>query len=149
MTERMTRSEAETFINDLCRAMQDIAWRNSENPHRGASSDNDHSIQKDRYGDTWTYLYGVQSGFYKMKEGQETGYDFDNHEKVEMGIDDSAWKEHYQKYGSGPYGRGLKVGKRVAVYTGKDFTFEEPEDDDPEFEFVDPDEDESKFTFLE
>lgn len=128
---------AKRFIKSLVRGMEIQAhsdnddWDDPDTP----------SSMKDRYGDTWRYIFGIHKGIGRMRVGKAVDYDFVNDEPIHHGISDKHWRDHYDKYGYGPYGDGLKLGKRLAFYEeDTDFKFVEPEDDQSE---------ELEFTFVE
>lgn len=81
----------------------------------------------DFYGDQWSLLYGIITGIDLMQEGSARQWDDDKEEWTDAGISDHKWRENYEEYGHGDYGEGMKIGKRLAFYTGK-FEFVEPED---------------------
>lgn len=131
---RLDSDDARQLIVDLVFTMD----RRTHNLIRDDSSDicskeedeSGQSPEKQKYGDSWTFLYGINYGMDLMKEEHKHEVDWDAGEKVDKGIaGDESWREHYDKYGYGVYGRGLEIGKRLAFYEDRDFTFSSGEGD--------------------
>lgn len=124
-TERLDPSDARRFIEDLVQTMQKRAWE--EHNKEGSSiqrAEDLPSEAKQLYGDTWTFIYGISSGMALMNAEHEKEFDWENGEEIDHGISgDDSWQEHYDQYGYGTYGRGLKIGKRLAFYEDRNFTF--------------------------
>jgi len=123
--------QARRFIQDVCRAMERSAHNYAVEHDIDFPGKDEPSLQKEMYGNTWKFFFGVSKGIDLMKHaGRRTDYDWETQEKIDHGIDDDSWQEHYEKYGYGPYGSGLTLGKRLAVYNDTEFTFVEPESED-------------------
>ena len=129
---------ARQFIEDIALTMKRESHRHFRENDIPFPAKDEESMQKRVYGDTWVFFYGIYRGMNLMDHsGRHTEYDFDKREEISHGIDDDSWQEHYDKYGHGEYGRALKIGKRLAVYNGSDFSFVKPEDSsDSQFNFV-------------
>ena len=133
--KRLEPDEARRFIKDLVYHMERRVW----NMNGGITTAEDgDSIQKQFYGDTWTFLYGISSGMNLMDWSHTKEFDSKNREVIDHGISgDAAWREHYEQYGYGPYGEGLEIGKRLAFYEDRDFTIsEEVNESEHENKFV-------------
>jgi len=133
-SERFNPQEARKFMEDLTIHMTNRAHHLAQDE----ATDLEHkeegeSVQQQLYGDRWKLLYGIVQGIEHMKAGSELirdGGDWQNPE-MHWEIDDSEWQEHYDEYGYGKYGRGLKIGKRLAFYSDHDFSFSVETDDKP------------------
>lgn len=148
-TERLTPDEARHYIEDLTRSMEQRAWRLHQQQGEDCDleppeDDSDPSLQKQLYGEAWTFLYGIAKGVDLMKQGSKRELTKDGVGGWQ--IDDGDWQEHYDQYGYGEYGKGLEIGKRLAFYEDNDFTFSSGEGLDNgeagsasenEFEFTD------------
>lgn len=146
----LTPSQARRFINTLAIYMERQAhyeletsthdWPNNVRD----DNDNEKSPSKEKYGDAWKLIYGIDQGMYYIDEGErlkssaESEYIFEASED-EIVYDESQWEEHYEEFGYGPYGKGLKIGRRLYFYEGRDFEFsaDKIEEDEPSFEFTD------------
>lgn len=125
-SERLDPEDARNFITELVHCMRKRAWYKRRN-----DSDSDIEMGEDKpsegkqlYGQKWTLLYGISKGMTLMDREHEKEYDCDNAEQIDHGISgDDSWQEHYDEYGYGAYGRGLKIGKRLAFYEDRDFDF--------------------------
>jgi hypothetical protein len=124
-SDRLDPDDARQFIYDLIGTMQTRSWEECQKPDTDIErGQNMSSEAKQLYGDTWTFLYGISSGMALMNSEHEKEIDWDNGEEIDHGIaGDDSWQEHYDQYGYGPYGRGLKIGKRLAFYEDRDFSF--------------------------
>lgn len=133
---RLSPDGARSLITDLVRYMENRAFHlaNSEanhqlNDNRGSTP----SAQKQYYGDSWRLLYGIHTGMSMMKGEKRVEFSYETEEEIDYGISgDDSWQEHYDEYGYGPYGRGLKIGKRLAFYEDRGFEFSSYEDEDEE-----------------
>ena len=132
--------QAHRFIQDVCRAMERSAHNHAVEHDIDFPGKNEPSLQKEMYGNTWKFFFGVSKGIDLMEYARRTDYDRGSGEKIDHGVSDDSWQEHYGKYGYGPYGGGLTLGKRLAVYNDTEFTFVEPESEDAN---------ESKFNFIQ
>ena len=128
------------FITDVASGMRyHVKWRHLEKndiSHAASGSD-----MKNFYGDTWVFFYGISKGKNLIYESSEIStVPSDAHLREVDSVGDEAWQEEYEEFGHGVYGRGLEIGKRLAVWSGPD-----------RFEFVEPDEngEETQFTFTE
>lgn len=125
----------ETFrgvVRDLVRAMQTKAQRHHLRDQYDFDRGDASSAQKAMYGDTWLLLYGVDAGIGILRNNAHVeveGQTFDIQDRKYEISDEAEWQEHYNKYGSGPYGEGLKLGRELAFYNDRDFTFTELDDD--------------------
>jgi hypothetical protein len=124
-SDRLSPNDARRFIEDLVRAMQGRSWDEHEKEGTSIEIGTDKpSETKQLYGDVWTLLYGINSGMALMHQEHEEEFDWEAGEKIDHGISgDESWQDHYDQYGYGAYGRGLKIGKRLAFYEDRDFTF--------------------------
>lgn len=135
-TERLTPVEARRFIQDLTIHMSKRAHALARDKgceevmYQRIDEDggDNSSPQKQLYGDTWRFLYGITEGIDHMRSGSQRQYLPDEEDVWE--IDDSEWQEHYDEYGYGAYGRGLKIGKRFAFYSDTSFDFTAQTDND-------------------
>lgn len=129
---------ARQFISDVVFTMQQQSHNYFRENNIPFPNQEDDSMQKEVYGNAWVFLYGIQRGMDLMDHnGRHTEYDFDKREEINHGIDDESWQEHYDEYGYGEYGRALKIGKRLSVYNGSDFSFVKSEDSsESQFNFV-------------
>ena len=138
------------YVSDLVRSMRYEAHEKMRFGEDGVVDPNycestDDSPMKQLYGDKWTFIFGIQSGMDAMKEGSEAireSLDGDPaYIKTTVGwkVDDSKWQENYEEFGYGTYGKGMKLGKRLAFYEGKSFEFTEGSNKESE--------EDSKFTF--
>jgi len=131
-TDRLEPSEARRFIEDLVQNMRQRAFdeynKEGSDIERGQDKP---SEAKQVYGDSWTFIYGISSGMALMNQEHEKEFDWEEGEQIDHGISgDESWQEHYDQYGYGAYGRGLKVGKRLAFYEDRSFTFSSGEQPD-------------------
>ena len=131
-TDRLDPSDARRLFDQLAYAMRTRANKVVEAKSEIEASENGPSIQKQYYGDTWSFIYGIQTGMNLMKEEKDICVKWENGgpKKEDNGVKgDDSWQEHYDEYGYGAYGRGLKIGKRLAFYEDRDFTFSNKSDE--------------------
>lgn len=124
-TERLDPNEARRFLEDLAQNMQKRGWDeyNKEDSDIERGQDKP-SEAKQIYGDSWTLIYGITSGMRLMNQEHDKEFDWEEGEEIDYGISgDDSWQEHYDEYGYGAYGRGLKIGKRLAFYEDRSFSF--------------------------
>lgn len=141
-SERLSPEEARSFIDDLTHTMSERAWRHVRSldkqnvDHDYERTEDGPSLQKQMYGDKWTFLYGIGHGVKLMKEGSESVWS-DDRTLVSWEVDDGKWQEHYDEYGYGEYGRGLEIGKKLAFYSDADFELsaESPSESENESSF--------------
>lgn len=124
-SDRLEPDDARRLIQDLVQNMQRRSW--DEHNKEGSDivrGEDEPSEAKQLYGDAWTFIYGISSGMTLMNQEHEKEFDWDAGEEIDHGISgDESWQEHYDEYGYGVYGRGLKIGKRLAFYEDRGFTF--------------------------
>lgn len=122
---------ARQFFEDLRSGMERRAWSEAKDTDELDSSGD--SVMKKYYGDPWTFVFGVCDGIWLMKEDKSG----------------DTWQESMDKFGYGTFGRGLRIGRRLAFYEPDQFDFKEPDSDDG-FTFVETENDsDSQFTFVE
>jgi hypothetical protein len=124
-TERLSPNDARQLISDLIKAMQERSWAeyNKEGSDITRTQDGP-SEAKQVYDDRWTLIYGISTGMRLMRGEHEKEFDWERGEEIDHGISgDDSWQDHYDQYGYGAYGRGLKIGKRLSFYEDRNFTF--------------------------
>lgn len=105
---------AKRLLWDLITGMKRRTF-NDDAPSPDATS----SSQKKMYGDSWSLAFGITRGCALMEDSLDE------------------WLQNYDEYGYGAYGNGLKIGRELATYTGRDFSLKEPEKSvEREFTFV-------------
>ena len=125
------------FVTDIVTGMRrHVELRHLETngmSHMASGSD-----MKDFYGDTWVFFYGISKGKNLIYESSEISTIPSDHIIREVdSVGGEKWREEYEEYGHGAYGRGLEIGKRLAVWSGPDrFEFVEPDEDDEEPRFT-------------
>jgi hypothetical protein len=136
----LSPDEARKFIKDLTNAMaarayeESVGWRHVEQ-----FESEETSMMKDMYGKKWSLLVGIKQGMKYVEKGYEEQR-INRPGRAEYGEDYEVvyrldkWEEHYDEFGYGEYGRGLKIGKRLFFYDGSNFEFTEP-DTSPDFTF--------------
>lgn len=139
--------QARRFIHDICRGMETRAGWPYMHGDKTYPPVDEPTPQKVHYGDAWTFFYGIRHGVSLMLGGKRVEHDWDTGEDIDHGAGDREWSEHYEEFGYGAHGRGLKIGKRLAFYEDRDFEFHVPEETESEFTFTNSSE--SKFTFTE
>ncbi len=124
-SDRLDPRDARRYIKDLVNYMKQRAWDEAQDEGTEIVQQQDGpSAQKQMYGDTWTFIYGISSGMVLMNQEHEKEFDWDTGDRIDHGIaGDDSWQEHYDEYGYGAYGHGLKIGKRLAFYKGRNFSF--------------------------
>jgi len=141
----LTPSQARRFINTLAIHMDRQAYREQGDDNGiQITEDDGKSPPKQKYGDAWKLIYGINQGLKHIDEGKslkssaESDFIFEASED-EIVYDESQWEEHYNEFGYGPYGKGLKIGRRLYFYEGRDFDFsaDKIEEDEHSFEFTD------------
>lgn len=128
---------ARRFVRDVTEGMERRMVEERSQGNVSWTKDDDTPMKR-HYGRAWSYFFGIVTGIDLMQESRRVGLDVGQAETTDHGLDDRSWQEHYDVYGYGSHGRGLEVGKRLAVYSGNDFTFVEPDetDDRPKFTFT-------------
>jgi hypothetical protein len=141
----LTPHQARRFINTLSRHMDRHAYRKKGDDNRvHVTEPQDKSPPKEKYGDAWKLIYGIDQGMKHIEKGErlkssaDADFIFEASED-EIVYDESQWEEHYEEFGYGPYGKGLKIGRRLYFYEGRDFEFsaDKTEEDEPSFNFTD------------
>jgi len=141
----LTPTQARRFINTLAIHMDRQSYREQGDDNRiQMTEDDEKSPPKQKYGDAWKLIYGIDQGMDHIDQGKQlkssaTSDFIWEASDDEIVYDESYWEEHYEEFGYGPYGKGLKIGKRLYFYEGIDFEFsvDTGEDNELSFEFTD------------
>lgn len=131
--------EARSLINSLTKNMSIRACDLAN--HVWDTDQSSDSPQKEHYGEAWSFLYGISQALSLIRrEGLWVEQDdaTEEHYRARRSYTMQKWEENYETYGYGPHGRGLEIGKRLALHEDRDFTFVEEsvqECDDSQIDF--------------
>lgn len=109
-----------TFFKHLDRTIEyhsyDIHRRNgggsATSQSHGTHISSDTSPMKKHYGDEWLFINGLMSAVAKIEHTAAN--------ELGDGRSLNAYREHYEKFGHGEYGKGLEVGKSIALRNFED-----------------------------
>jgi len=89
------------------------------------------SIQKQMFGDSWSFFYGVKMAQIKIKEGRTRNGDVGEDEVYDL----TEFDDHCETFGYGAYREGLAFGKRLFFWSDTDFSFDSASSND-EYDFT-------------
>ena len=138
----LTPDQARRFISTLSQYMDRHAHYESETSI--IEQPEEESPPKQKYGDAWRLIFGIKKGMDYLEDGRQlkSSADVDfifEADEDEIVYDEGRWEDHYDEFGYGPYGKGLKIGRRLYFYEDREFEFtaDVSEEDSSSFEFTD------------
>lgn len=145
----MEPEKARKFFKHINRGMRETLFYNGHSYPQAISeqinSDDHRPTVRDTFGDSGLFIFGVCKGMELIKTDSTIEVDRRQAGTTKTTVSNDRWQEHYEEYGSGAYGRGLVLGKRLAYFENRDFEFV---DNTERFEFTE-DTEENQFTFTE
>jgi len=123
--------EALNLITHYVNGMGRIAEHESASGNPQLSVTEGESIQKQLFGDTWSFFYGVKMAQISIKEGRKRNGGSGGGEVYDL----TEFDDHCETFGYGAHGEGLAFGKRLFFWSDKDFSFDSASSND-EYDFT-------------